>query len=121
MGPRRDEDGPQSQEEQAIQPSQPFCSMRGAPCRKRKLRCDGVEPVGSTCFKASWQCLYQDIRKGVRKQRTSMKILEVRLAELESRRKSKKQSINNSSIQHIEKIPDESAVEVSHERHHRVA
>ena len=135
MDSQREEGGPQGQEEQP-RASRLSHFAACAPCRKRKLRCDGVEPVCGTCLKASRQCLYQDIRKGVRKQRTSIKVLEARLgrvphsrlhiykafwsvyltlrwfaAELESRGSPRNERITKSSAQHIEKIPDRSAIE----------
>jgi len=53
-------------------------------CRKRKLRCDGTRPSCATCSRLSHDCRYDEVRKKSGPKRGYVKVLEARLAQVES-------------------------------------
>lgn len=53
-------------------------------CRKRKLRCDGTRPSCATCSRLGHDCRYDEVRKKSGPKRGYVKVLEARLAQVES-------------------------------------
>lgn len=53
-------------------------------CRKRKLRCDGTKPSCATCARLKHDCCYDEVRKKSGPKRGYVKVLEARLAQVES-------------------------------------
>jgi len=53
-------------------------------CRKRKLRCDGARPSCATCSRLGHDCRYDEVRKKSGPKRGYVKVLEARLAQVES-------------------------------------
>lgn len=54
-----------------------------ATCRKRKIKCDGVEPICSTCARLSHDCVYDEVRMKSRPKRNYVDVsgLEERLSQ----------------------------------------
>ncbi|KAI9849484.1 MAG: hypothetical protein M1837_004104 [Sclerophora amabilis] len=57
-------------------------------CRKRKLRCDGSKPSCGTCTRLGHECAYDEVRRKSGPKRGYVKLLEKRLAHVESQLKS---------------------------------
>ncbi|EEH08043.1 binuclear zinc transcription factor [Histoplasma capsulatum G186AR] len=57
-------------------------------CRKRKLRCDGNKPSCGTCSRLGHDCAYDEVRKKSGPKRGYVKLLEARLAQVETLLKS---------------------------------
>lgn len=53
-------------------------------CRKRKLRCDGTKPSCGTCTRLQHDCSYDEVRKKSGPKRGYVKLLEARLAQVET-------------------------------------
>ncbi|KAK9463551.1 uncharacterized protein V1516DRAFT_645005 [Lipomyces oligophaga] len=71
-------------------------------CRKRKLRCDGNRPSCSTCLRFHHDCVYEDVRRKSGPKRGHVKMLEERLAHVESLLDRQNSALSSSSASNVD-------------------
>lgn len=89
-------------------------------CRRRKLRCDGTKPSCATCSRLSHDCRYDEARKKSGPKRGYVKVLEARLAQVESLLKTQG-TVDGNEVDVTESAMEFAFVDHSHVQNNAIA